>query len=190
VGVSRNLAELPLLLGQPQGPERKGPPTLLARLKTRLAILMNRYRRRRGPAIQDQCAKVIMNMCAIQLDRGETRELAPVKPAVGAMVLSGGAITTVVYRVFDRNADKVDKTIRQEPWRAFTEVTMRITVERDPEFEVKTDGKETEPKELHKAPGIALIKHLSEYFPLLPKAHTGPVFIPADFAPPQAGGVA
>lgn len=168
------------------GPERKDRPALIARLfnraLTRLAILLNRFRRRRGPALHDQCAAVIMHMCTLQLERGESRELAPVKPAIGPMALSGGAITTVAYRVFDKDADKVDPKIKEESWRAFAEVTMRITIERDPEFEVKIAGKQIEPKTIHKAPGLALVAHLASYFPLLAKAHSGPVYIPEGVA--------
>lgn len=120
-----------------------------------------------------------MHVCTLQLERGETRELAPSKGATGPMLVSGGAITTVVYRVFDKNADRVDQAIKLEPWRAFSEVTMRITVERDPEFEVKIDGKEVETKPVHRAPGLALVAHLSEYFPLIPKRYQGPAYIPA-----------
>jgi hypothetical protein len=162
-------------------PEREDPPTLLlARLKTHLAILLNRLRRSRGPALRDQCAQVIMRVCTLQLERGETRELAPAKGATGPMVLSGGAITTIAYRVFDKNADRLDKEIRNEPWRAFSEVTMRITLDRDPEFEVKIDGKEVEPKAVHQEPGLALVAHLSQYFPLIAKPHTGPTIIPGE----------
>ena len=94
------------------------------------------------------------------------------------MLLSGGAITNVTYRVFDSEADRLDKQIRKEPWRAFAEVTMRVKLESDPEFEVLLDGSTIEAKALHKAPGLALIKHLSEYFPLLARPHTGPVIKP------------
>lgn len=123
-----------------------------------------------------------MHVCTLQLERGETRELAPVKGATGPMLLSGGAITTIVYRVFDKNADRIDKAIQQEPWRAFSEVTMRITIERDPEFEVKIDGKEVETKPTHRDPGLALVAHLSQYFPLIPKAYQGPAIIPGGAA--------
>ncbi len=59
---------------------------------------------------------------------------------------------------------------------------MRITLERDPEFDVKIDGKEVEPKALHRAPGLSLIDNLSKYFPLLPRAYRGATYIPAGFA--------
>ncbi len=119
-----------------------------------------------------------MRVCTLQLDRGETRELAAVRGATGPMLVSGGAITTIVYRVFDKNADRIDKAIQSQPWRAFSEVTMRITVERDPEFEVKIEGQEVEPKPVHREPGLALVAHLSQYFPLIPKPHPGPAIIP------------
>jgi hypothetical protein len=119
-----------------------------------------------------------MHMCGLQLERGETRELPATSGAFGPMTLSGGAITTVTYRVFDRDADKVDKAIRSEPWRAFAQVTMRITIDRDPEFEVVVDEKPIEARACHKAPGIALIRHLSTYFPILPKAYLGGIYKP------------
>lgn len=119
-----------------------------------------------------------MHMCTLQLDRGETRELAPVKGATGPMLVSGGGITTIQYRVFDKNADRIDKAIKAEPWRAFSEITMRITIERDPEFEVKIDGQEVETKPIHQAPGLTLIAHLAQYFPLIAKPHLGPAIIP------------
>lgn len=147
-------------------------------LKLRLAIFLNRLRRRKGPAFRDQCAAVIMRMCSLQLERGEFRELAPVKNVTGPMKISGGAITTITYQVFDPEADKLDKKIRLEPWRAFAQVTMRLTIERDPEFEVKIDGSAVEPRDCHKAPGVALVQHLSTYFPILPKTYIGPVFTP------------
>jgi hypothetical protein len=159
---------------------------LLSHLKTRFAILLNRFLRRNGLSLRDQCAKVIMHMCTLQLERGETRDIAPTTGATGPMTLAGGAITTITYRVFDRSADKVDPEIKKEPWRAFGEVILRITVERDPEFEVKIDGKEVEPTAVHKSPGLLLIQHLSQYFPLLPKAFAGTAYIP--FSPP--GGAA
>jgi hypothetical protein len=139
---------------------------------------LNRLRRSRGPALRDQCATVIMHMCTLQLERGETRELAAVKGSTGPMLVSGGAITAITYRVFDKNADRLDKSIKEEPWRAFSEVTMRITVERDPEFEVKIDGKDVEAKPIHKAPGLTLVAHLCQYFPLIAKPHQGPAIIP------------
>lgn len=152
---------------------------MLSRLKLKLALLINHYRRRNGPTLADQCAKVIMHTCALQLERTETRELAPSLGATGPMSLSGGAITTITYKVFDTEADKVDKTIRLEPWRAFAQVIMRLTLERNPEFEVYVDQEQLEPRDCHKAPGLELIKHLSTYFPLLPRPHTGPTIKPA-----------
>lgn len=119
-----------------------------------------------------------MHTCALQLTREETRELAPTPGATGPMLLSGGAITTVSYAVFDRNADKVNQEIREQPWRAFARVTMRLTLERDPEFEVSIDGKPVESAKVHEAPGLALISHLASYFPLLARPHTGPVIAP------------
>lgn len=151
---------------------------LISRLKTKLSIQLNRLRRLRGPALRDQCAAVIMRMCTIQLDRDETRELAPTPGAMGPMVISGGAITKITYSVFDRNADRVNKEIKQESWRAFARITMLLTIERDPEFQVEIDGQEVEPKAVHTAPGIALVRHLATYFPLLPKAHCGPLIKP------------
>lgn len=155
---------------------------MIAYLKTRLAILRNRLRRRRGPAIQDQCAKLIMHMCSLQLERGETREVAPTLGAVGPVVLSGGAITSVLYHVFDTEADKVDKSIKQEPWRAFAKVTMLVTIESDPQFTVHVDGKSVEPRACHRSPGLELVGRLSAYFPLLPRVYTGPVFKPVETA--------
>lgn len=151
---------------------------MIAYLKTRLAILMNRLRRSRGPALRDQVASVIMRVCSLQLERGEAKELAPTRGATGPMFVSGGAITTVCYRVFDAAADKVDKAIRSQPWRAFAQVTMRLTIDRDPEFEVVVDGKAVEPRACHKDPGLALVSHLSAYFPLLPKLYTGATYKP------------
>lgn len=158
------------------GPERK--VNLLKALQDYLALLANRIRRRNGLSLRDQCAKVIMHTCALQLEREEARELAPTSGATGPMLLSGGAITTITYSVFDRHADKVDKEIRKEPWRAFARVTMRLTLERDPEFEVTIDGKPVEPTRAHEAPGLALVKHLATYFPLLARPHLGPVIAP------------
>lgn len=166
---------------------------MIAYLKNRLALIINRFKRRNGASFQDRCAKVIMHTCSLQLERGETRELAAVRGSVGPMVLCGGAITTIAYRVFDSEADDVDPSIRQEPWRAFARVTMTLTVERDPEFTVqvlsKTDTElpdghwvDLEPRDCHKYPGLALIQHLSEYFPLLPRPYTGPVFKPFEVA--------
>jgi hypothetical protein len=161
-------------------------PALISPFQAFIARLTNRFRRRNGPALRDQAASVIMRTCSLQLERGETRELAPSKGATGPMILSGGAITTISYRVFDKNADDHDKSIKSEPWRAFAKVTMRLTIERDPEFEVSLEvpaipGTDSslvtiEPRDLHKAPGLAILKHLSEYFPLLPRAYAGPVF--------------
>lgn len=94
------------------------------------------------------------------------------------MAISGGAITTIQYAVFDKNADKVDKEIRKEPWRAFAKVTMRITIDRNPEFEVLIDGKPVEPIACHTDPGNALVRHLAEYFPLIPRPHMGAVYNP------------
>jgi len=119
-----------------------------------------------------------MRVCSLQLERGETKDLAPTGGATGPMVLSGGAITTVTYRVFDKTADRIDKAIRNEPWRAFAEVTMRVTLDRDPEFEVKLDGVEVEPTDRHRSPGLTLISHLSTYFPLLPRAYVGATYSP------------
>lgn len=121
-----------------------------------------------------------MQTCSLQLERGESKELAPTPGATGPMILSGGAITTVTYVVFDVHADKIDKEIKREPWRAFSQVTMRITIECDPEFEVQIDGKPVEARAIHKEPGIELIKHLSSYFPLLPKAYLGAPYAPGD----------
>lgn len=162
---------------------------MIAYLKTRLAILLNRVRRRNGPALRDRCAQVIMRMCAMQLERGETRELAPTRGATGPMTLSGGAITTIAYRVFDKEADSVDPSIKKEPWRAFAQVTMYLSIEKDPEFHVQIHSKkdtevpdghwvEVEPAGCHKAPGLALVNHLAEYFPMLPRVYVGPTYIP------------
>lgn len=146
--------------------------------RLKLAALINRFRRRKGPTLADQSIKVIMKTCTLHLDREETRELAPTPGATGPITLSGGAITKLAYRVFDPDADKIDPEIKKEPWRAFAEVTMLLTIGNDPQFEVKVDGKEVEPKTRHKAPGMAAIKHLSEYFPLLPRPYTGGVYAP------------
>jgi hypothetical protein len=123
-------------------------------------------------------ASLIMHTCSLQLERGEFKELAPTKGATGAMTLSGGAITVVQYSVFDKHADKVDPKIKQEPWRAFSKVTMRINIEKDPEFEVEIDGQKVEPKPIHKSPGLLLIDHLSTYFPLMPRAFKGQAYKP------------
>ena len=151
---------------------------LISRLKTKFSIITNRLRRLRGPALRDQCATVLMRTCALQLERSETRELAPTRGAMGPMVLSGGAITKIVYSVFDPNADKVDKEIRHESWRAFARVTMWLSLEKDPTFEVQIDGHDVDPAHRHTAPGLALIRNLANYYPLLPKAHLGPVIKP------------
>lgn len=156
---------------------------MIAYLKNRFALLRNRFQRRNGASFTDQVAKVIMHTCALQLERGESRELAPVKGATGPMQLSGGAITMVRYRVFDRNADKVDPVIRKEPWRAFATVTMILYIDRDPDFAVSVNSQENvatqiEPLALHTAPGRALVSHLANYFPLLPRPFGGPVYAP------------
>lgn len=151
---------------------------MFSTLRLKLAIIRNRILRFRGPALRDQCAKLIMHTCSLQLERSEARELAPTPGASGPMLLSGGAITTVTYSVFDPEADKVDPAIKNEPWRAFSKVTMRLTVENDPTFEVRIDDKEVEPRTCHKAPGLALVKHLSQYFPLIPRPHQGPTIAP------------
>lgn len=119
-----------------------------------------------------------MRMCGLQLERGEKRELAPIQGAAGPISLSGGAITTIAYSVFDKDADRLDKKIKAEPWRAFAAVVMRITLERDPEFEVTIDGKPVDARPLHKAPGLTLVARLSEYFPLLARPYRGPTFSP------------
>lgn len=162
-------------------------------LRLKIAILTNRFLRRQGLSFRDQVAKVIMHTCSLQLEREETRELAPAKSAFGPMKLSGGAITTIVYRVFDVEADKIDKTIKSEPWRAFAQVTMRLTLDKDPEFTVQILSKadtelpdghfvDVEPRAVHKAPGVALISHLAEYFPLIARPHQGPVIAPMEVA--------
>lgn len=151
---------------------------MIKNLRMKLAALINGVRRKRGPTLQDQIAKVIMHTCTLQLERGESKLLAPTKGATGPMTLSGGAITTITYTVFDRNADKLDQSIKSEPWRAFSSITMRLSIDRDPEFQVQTDGKDVEPNDTHKAPGLALVKNLSNYFPLIPKQYTGPVYKP------------
>lgn len=151
---------------------------MFSTLRLKLAIIRNRLLRRNGPALRDQCAKLIMHTCSLQLERSEVRELAPTLGAAGPMLLSGGAITTVTYSVFDPEADKVDPAIKNEPWRAFSKVTMRLTVENDPAFEVRIDDKDVAPRACHKAPGLALIKHLSQYFPLIPRPHQGPTIAP------------
>jgi hypothetical protein len=149
------------------------------RLKLSAAVFFNRLARRnhRIP-LSDQCARVVMNVCALQLDRDEYRELAPSLGAYGPMRISGGAITKVTYVVFDAKADKLDKAIRQEPWRAFAQVEMRLTLERDPEFAVTLDGVEVPVKKEHTAPGLKLVQHLSAYFPLIARPHQGPLIKP------------
>lgn len=169
---------------------------MFSTLRLKLAIYKNRLLRFRGPALRDQCAKLIMHTCSLQLERSEVRELAPTLGAAGPMLLSGGAITTVTYSVFDPEADKVDPAIKNEPWRAFSKVIMRLSIEKDPEFEVKLlkrspkelpdptkvlvvdEWVEIEPRTCHKAPGLALVKHLSQYFPLIPRPHQGPTIAP------------
>lgn len=151
---------------------------MIATLRLKIAILVNRFRRRKGPTLADQCAKVIMHTCTLQLERTETRELAPTPGALGKMLLAGGAITSVTYQVFDTDADKVDKGIRLEPWRAFATIIMRISLQSAPEFQVLVDSAEVTPRACHKAPGLELVKQLSQYFPLLPRPHTGPVIKP------------
>jgi hypothetical protein len=91
------------------------------------------------------------------------------------MLLSGGAITLITYSVFDRSADKLDPSIKDEPWRAFATVKMRVTIDKDPEFEVTIEEKQVEPGSVHTAPGLALIHHLSHYFPIMAKAYQGRV---------------
>jgi hypothetical protein len=151
---------------------------LFASLRLKLHAYLNRFKRRNGPTFRDQVAKVVMHTCSLQLERTETRQLAPTKGAYGPMLLSGGAITTIQYGVFDKNADKVDKSIRDEPWRAFAEVTMRLSIESEPQFEVKTDGQPVDARAAHKAPGLELISALANYFPLLPRPHAGPTIKP------------
>jgi hypothetical protein len=151
---------------------------LLSRFKLTLSAYLNRLRRRGGPAFRDQCLKVIMGVCSLQLERTETRELAPTGKAYGPMIISGGAITKVTYKVFDRYADAIDPKIKKESWRAFAQVIMTMTLDRDPEFQVTIEGTPVTAKDYHKAPGLELIKHLSGYFPLLPKAYTGQVYTP------------
>lgn len=163
---------------------------MFASLKLKLAVLANQFSRRNGPSTRDQCAQLIMHTCSLQLERSEARELAPTEGATGPMSLSGGAITTVTYNVFDPDADQVDASIKKEPWRAFARVVMRLTIEKDPEFEVQILSKadpdapdgfwaQVEPRSRHKAPGLALIKHLSQYFPLIARPHRGPTIKPA-----------
>ncbi len=158
--------------------------SLISNIKFKLSIIINRYKRRKGPSLADKCAQVIMNVCSLQLQRTEVRQLAPTRGAIGPMVLSGGAIATVTYRVFDNRSDKVDRSIRNEPWRAFVQVTMRLGLESDPEFTVTVNTAEgdviIEPKSVHTEPGYALINTLSQYFPLLPTPYQGPIFFPAE----------
>ncbi len=152
---------------------------MLSSLRLYFAGLCNRFKRKQGVPLHDQCAIVVMRMCTLQLKRGEKKELAPTQGASGPMLLSGGAITTIQYSVFDKNADRVNPEIKKEPWRAFSTVKMMITVERDPEFEVYIDGLLVDAKPLHKTPGLDLLKNLSTYFPLLPAAYVGPTYKPA-----------
>mgnify|MGYP006373595737 CR=1 FL=1 len=56
---------------------------MLSFLKTKFALFKNRLRRRKGLSLQDQCAKVIMHPCSLQLERAESRELASTKGATG-----------------------------------------------------------------------------------------------------------
>lgn len=157
---------------------------MLSQIRFKLAALRNRFQRRKGPALKDQCAQVIMHTCALQLERGETRELAPVSGAYGAMLLSGGAITKITYQVFDTEADRFDKTIQKEPWRAFAKVTMLLSLDRDPEFDcVFTTDLDVPLRvfpapDFYKAPGLRLIQHLSSYFPLLPRPSQSPLINP------------
>jgi hypothetical protein len=150
-------------------------------LRFKIAALLNRFHRRKGPSLNDRCASVIMNVCALQLERNENRELAPTRGAFGPILVSGGAIVTIRYGVFDVNADRVDKSIRHDPVRAFAKVVLRLTLERDPEFEAFVDGKFILATQTHRAPGVELITHLSQYFPLLPKPYTGRTYV----APPE-----
>lgn len=152
-------------------------------LRLKLAALLNRFRRRKGPAFRDQCVSVIMRVCALQLRRGSTRELAPARGMFGACTISGGAITKLSYRVFDKHVDLIDPTIRADSCRAFLSVTVRIYLDHDPEWEVEMQLKDGETvaidaKDVHKTPGIELIQHLAAYFPLLPDAYAGAVYKP------------
>lgn len=147
-------------------------------LRFKLALLANRFRRRRGHFLPEQCASVIMRVCSLQLERNEIRELAPTQGAFGPMMLSGGAITTIRYRVFDPHADRIDKSIRQETTRAFAQVVMRLQLESDPECEAFIDGKFINTTELHRKPGLELVRQLSQYFPLLPRPFVGRTYSP------------
>ena len=150
------------------------------RLKLSASTLFHRITQNRPPrlTLAGQCALVVTRVCALQLDRDEYRELAATRGAYGPMRISGGAITKVTYVVFDRLADKLDKAIRSEPWRAFAQVEMRLSLDGDPEFVVLLDGVEVPTKKEHSAPGLTLIEHLSTYFPLIAKPHQGPLIKP------------
>lgn len=134
--------------------------------------------KRKPPLLAQHSAKLIMNLCTLQLERGESVTFAPTPGATGPMTISGGAIATIQYRVFDRHADKIDINIRKEPWRAYAEVTMHVTMHKDPEFKAVIEGHEIQVEGRHKAPGLALIKHLFDYFPLIPKPFQGSVYSP------------
>jgi hypothetical protein len=123
-------------------------------------------------------AKLIMNLCTLQLQRGESVELAPTPGATGPITLSGGSIATVSYRVFDKHADKIDPAIRKEPWRAYALVTMHVSMTKDPEFKAVIEGHEIKVDDRHKNPGLQILKHLFEYFPLIPKPFQGQVYAP------------
>lgn len=151
---------------------------MISKLKTQLAIWLNRFKRRKGPSLQDQCMKVIMHACSLHLEREEARELAPATGMIGPVKLSGGAITKLTYKVFDRDADKIDPTIRTESWRAFAEVTLLLATDQDPQFEVKLADLMIEPRSCHKAPGLSMVYHLATYFPLLPRPYVGATYKP------------
>lgn len=126
-------------------------------------------------SFQGRCAIVISRVCCLQLDPEEFRDLAHVPGAIGPMRISGGGITKIQYTIFDRHADRVDPTIKQEHWRAFSNITMRISVGKDPEYTVTIEDKEIKPESRHTAPGISLVTHLSNYFPLIPKPNKSPL---------------
>lgn len=140
--------------------------------------MFKKFFQKKPTPLAQHSAKLVMNLCTLQLQRGESVQFAPTPGATGPISISGGAIATVTYRVFDKHADKIDPNIRKEPWRAYAEVTMHVSMTKDPEFKALIEGKEIKVEARHKSPGLALIKHLFDYFPMIPKPFQGQVYAP------------
>lgn len=140
--------------------------------------MFNNLFKKKPSAVASQSAKLIMNLCTLQLQRGESVQFAPTPGATGPITVSGGAIAILSYRVFDKNSDRIDIAIRKEPWRAYAEVTMTVTMNKDPEFTAAIEGKTIKVEGFHKKPGLSLIKYLFDYFPMIPKPFQGQVYAP------------